>query len=151
MTPLRDSTAMLGDRAALRTVLAHDGYLYLRGMIPAAELLCARSVVATELATAGWIHDQTGEDLSVRPEALHAARGQVDAMFARVFALEPVHRLAHGEAVLRLMSGLLGDPLLVHPRPFVRLVLPKTTEPVDTTTAAHQDFVSQQGTEDTLT
>ena len=34
MVPFRDSTAVLGDTAALQGRLARDGYLFIRGLIP---------------------------------------------------------------------------------------------------------------------
>src|SRR5262249_23881202 len=79
------------------------------------------------------------------------AHGELAQVTHASFRLEAVHALLQSPALRALMQVFLDGPLFLHPRPFTRIIPPVEPGHPDTTTAAHQDYVSQQGTERTLT
>lgn len=68
--------------------------------------------------------------------------------YAAIQRLESFHRLAFSPGLLRLLEGLLGSPVVVHPAKIVRVIWPGLDELV---TRPHQDFPYIQGSADTLT
>jgi hypothetical protein len=114
LQPLEDSSPLLaaGDFPALRARLADDGYLYLRGALPRADVLAARQVVLDDLAARGGI--------------LVPGREAEGALNARCMAgcvpfMEGKNALTHSPAVLhvlagpplsRVMEGVLGAPVV---------------------------------------
>ena len=55
MKPLVDSTDLLTDGPALRERAARDGYVLVRGLLPAQEVEAAGAEMARTMADAGWI------------------------------------------------------------------------------------------------
>lgn len=55
---LTDSAALAGDQGALRGRLAEDGYLFFRGLLPAAEVRAAAVGVLAGLRRGGWVDDR---------------------------------------------------------------------------------------------
>ena len=51
---LADSGGLAGDPAALRARLAADGYVFLRGLLPAEKIRAAGELVAAKLRSGGW-------------------------------------------------------------------------------------------------
>src|SRR5450755_3277053 len=52
---LADASALRDDPAALRRRLAEDGYLFFRGLLPAAEVGAAADCVLAALRQGGWV------------------------------------------------------------------------------------------------
>jgi hypothetical protein len=50
-----DSTGLLGDGDALRERLARDGYLFIRGLLPAAAINAVRTRLLADAAEGGWL------------------------------------------------------------------------------------------------
>lgn len=57
--PYTDSTGLLAERARLVDRLADEGYLYLRNVLPAAEVARVRHQVLALAAGAGWLRTRT--------------------------------------------------------------------------------------------
>jgi hypothetical protein len=55
MDELADSRPLRRDPDALRRRLADDGYLFFRGLLPAAEISAAAAAVLAELCRGGWV------------------------------------------------------------------------------------------------
>jgi hypothetical protein len=55
---LADSTSLLNDQGGLRRRLAGDGYLFFRGLLPAAEVRAAGDAVLDRLRSGGWADDR---------------------------------------------------------------------------------------------
>ena len=54
MDELADSRGLAGDPAALRARLAEDGYVFLRGLLPADRVRAAGELIAATLHAGGW-------------------------------------------------------------------------------------------------
>ncbi len=155
--PLRDSTALLDDGAALRVRAAEDGYLFFRTLLPASAILAVRADVLAVVKRHGWL--QPGQDAlggvlqpdafaAVPESAMRTGIGVSIAMYEDVQKLESVHRLPHHPHLLAVFERLFDTPVLVHPRHIVRMI---TSHPAMVPTPMHQDYPLIQGTSGTWT
>ena len=149
---LSDATALAGDPDALRGRLASEGYLWLRGLLPAGEVTEVRAAITTALDAAGWLADGS-DPAEARPgPGFRHERAQVDDAYLAGYELlqrvQRFHELAHHPALVGLAAGILDAPVLAHPRKIVR-----ASPPDDDAfrTPAHQDYRLIQGTVDVLT
>jgi ectoine hydroxylase-related dioxygenase (phytanoyl-CoA dioxygenase family) len=145
---LTDSTRLLGDGHALHARLAEDGYVFLRGLLPTDTVQTVRAGVGATLDDAGWLARSSTADAPIPTDAAvrEGRPGYFDA-YVGIQRLQSFHELAHHPAVLSVMDGIVGEPLLVHPRKIARTSLPHDDE----YTPPHQDYRLIQGTVDTLT
>jgi ectoine hydroxylase-related dioxygenase (phytanoyl-CoA dioxygenase family) len=135
----------------LRRSMTEDGYLVVRGAVPAEDVRAVRQALVGVLAGAGLVEHSTGDMVAARdPQATVDVHGD-PALFAQLYSLELLHRLPHHPRLLALASVLLGDgEVLVHPRPALRAVFPGTPHAIGAT-SAHQDLLGMQGTPDAYT
>jgi ectoine hydroxylase-related dioxygenase (phytanoyl-CoA dioxygenase family) len=123
----------------LKESLALRGYALIRQVIPQSDVDAVLADVADVLASAGWLHP--GSSPSDRIPAEGAAHGDPDPIFKRtyqeVFNLEMFHALPHHPALKKVMQMIVGDQVLVHPKPIGRLIFPRCERLV---THAHQDY-----------
>ena len=148
MHELTDSSSLLAQPAGLRARLAQDGYLFFRGLLPVHEVEDVRRGVYAALDTAGWLAGEATLDAPVpTPAAVReGASGYFDA-YVGIQRLQAFHELAHHSALTSLLTDVLDDRLLVHPRKIARTSLPNDDE----YTRPHQDYRLIQGSVDTLT
>jgi hypothetical protein len=123
----------------LKETLALRGYALIRQLIPRSEVEAVLADVADVLFTAGWL--RSGSSPSDRIPADGAAYGDPDPIFKKtyqeVFNLELFHALPHHPALKKVMEMIVGDQVLVHPKPIGRLIFPRCERLV---THAHQDY-----------
>jgi ectoine hydroxylase-related dioxygenase (phytanoyl-CoA dioxygenase family) len=124
---------------SLQNAMESDGYLLVRGALPANNVRHLLQRITGILATAGWL--RPGSDPIEHMARAGAACGDPDPEFKRVyqqvFNLEAFHALPHHPALQRAMKMLTGERLLVHPKPIGRLIFPDCER---LTVHAHQDF-----------
>ena len=155
--PFADSTHLLDDPPTLRARAEEDGYLFLRGLLPAEEVLRLRADELAVVQRHGW--RRAGQDAlggGIDVEAINRVpdadmRGDIGvsaAAYDDVQKLESMHRLPHHPRLLRLYRTLFGRDVLVHPRHIARMITPhRCMAP----TPPHQDFPLIQGTTNTWT
>lgn len=151
MRPFRDSTAIRNDGAALAARVAEDGYLFLPGLIPAADILAARRRMVEMLDAAGWLQRSGPDDLAAvtRPEAFVLDTDPVATdLVLRQSVLAEVLAIQHHPALLGLFERLYGEPVLPLPRVLVRNMFPRAEEH---TTPQHQDYPHVQGSRRLIT
>ena len=123
----------------LKEALSLRGYALVRQVIPRSDVEAVLGDVADVLSRAGWL--RPGSPASDRIPAEGASYGDPDPIFKRtyqeVFNLERFHALPHHPALKKVMEMIVGDQVLVHPKPIGRLIFPRCERLV---THAHQDY-----------
>ncbi len=115
------------------------GYALIRGVIPQDAVRSVLADVTNVLSAAQWL--RAGIDPLDRIPEHGAAYGDPDPLFKRVyqevFNLESFHALPHQPALRSVMKMLVGDEVLVHPKPIGRLIFPNCERLV---VHPHQDY-----------
>jgi hypothetical protein len=143
---LADSRGLAGDPAALRARLAADGYVFLRGLLPADPVRAAGDRVAAELRAGGW---SAAGSPALKPgagplEAL-ADPSYRAAVMSRAFNALPY--LASLRATVR---GVLGPGAFSYPVKVLRAVAPESLSARTTGRYIHCDYLGA-GVQDMLT
>jgi ectoine hydroxylase-related dioxygenase (phytanoyl-CoA dioxygenase family) len=142
--PMRDSTDLLGDPAALQQRLDEDSYLYFRAVLDTDKLMTLRRRILLTLADQGWVRRTP---YLMRGVAISPPVREGDEDFLRVYdevqRLEEFHTLAHDEALTDIMRQVLGESAFPHPLKIARLGFPAHYE---VSTPPHQDYPNNQGT-----
>ena len=136
----------------LRDRYDEHGYLFLRDVLPASEVLALRHDILRLLDGQGWIdrdHPLTDgvvdhDGFARTPDDVVRHKGLVvgEQVYGQIYRLESFHRLAHHPNLLLACRALLGSEVLVHPRTIARVMIPS---PRVHATPAHQDFIHVQG------
>lgn len=150
MNPFVDSTKLMADGAALAERMRRDGYLFLRRLLPRADVAAVQRQVGEVARADGWLKadrpvgeamaDLSGFCVDPDPTYLKTLR--------RINRLESYHGLKHHPRLIDLFERMLGGPILPHPRVLMRNIFPAREE---YTTKAHQDFPNVQGTTEVFT
>lgn len=151
MRQFTDSSSIAGDPGAMKKRLDEEGYLFFRGLLPDEPVLQVRRQVIDIISARGWLAPDSDSLTGIAgPQARREDHHDPDWLdaYTVIQALQSFHELGHHPVLTSLMASLLGDPLLVHPRKMLRVMLP---ELVDDTTPVHQDYRVVQGTVDVLT
>jgi ectoine hydroxylase-related dioxygenase (phytanoyl-CoA dioxygenase family) len=139
MKPFREFEANEVTPDALRLAMERDGYMLIRGVLPRAPVDQLLGDVTRVIQAAGWL--ERGHDPMERMANAGAACGDPDPGFKRtyqeVFNLPAFHALPHHLELNRVMKMLVGDRVLVHPKPIGRLIFPQCDR---LTVHAHQDY-----------
>lgn len=136
--------------SVLAVRLERDGYLFLPGLLPAAEVANVQRQVGEIIREAGWLR----RDVPVAASLAEPAGFCVDPepayveVLRKINRLQDYHALKHHMNLITLFTALLGGPILPHPRVLGRNIWPD--QPAFTT-KAHQDFPNVQGTEEVYT
>lgn len=129
------------DRTAdiLQAEINSKGYVLIRDLLPQSAVSSVLHEVTKVLAAAGWLSAE--HEPWERVAQVGAACGDPDPAFKRVyqqvFNLEAFHSLPHHPALREVMQMLVGQEVLVHPKPIGRLIFPNCERLV---THAHQDY-----------
>jgi hypothetical protein len=142
LRPFTDSTALVEDGKALAARIEHDGYLFLRGVLPRAAVMDVRAQVLDLAARGGWIRRDRplAEGLADLSRACKDPEPAYLEVFNPIWKLEALHRLKHHQSLVGVFERMFGEPALVHPLLVQRNIFPHT-EHFDFTTGAHQDRV----------
>ena len=128
----------------LKEELGSRGYVLIRGLLPLAELNNLLREITQILSNAGWL--LPSHDPLERIVDIGAACGDPDPSFKRtyqeVFNLESFHALPHHPALKLIMKMLVGEQILIHPKPIGRLIFPHCER---LTVRPHQDFRFMSG------
>jgi len=144
MKPIHEVQARDLTSRLLREELNSRGYVLIRGILPSVDLSNLLGEVAQVLSNAGWLLPSY-DPLECIAD-ISAACGDPDPSFKRtyqeVFNLESFHALPHHVALKRVMNMLVGEQVLVHPKPIGRLIFPHCEQ---LTVHAHQDYRFMSG------
>jgi ectoine hydroxylase-related dioxygenase (phytanoyl-CoA dioxygenase family) len=123
----------------LRDQIESRGYVLIRDLLPRQAVTAVLRDVTEVLSEAGWL--LSDHDPMERFARTAAACGDPDPIFKQVyqqvFNLESFHALPHQPALLKVMEMLVGEEVLIHPKPIGRLIFPNCERLV---VHAHQDY-----------
>ena len=140
---LQEHNALLDNPQALRQQMANDGFLFFRGLLPAAEIAALRRQILQICDNNGWIAPGTElmdgiADPSADAMEPFCGVGVPPAAYGDVQCLESFHRLAHNPRLVAMLGQLFDETVLVHALKIARLMIPaKGNAP----TPAHQDHI----------
>jgi ectoine hydroxylase-related dioxygenase (phytanoyl-CoA dioxygenase family) len=150
MKPFHEVQASDLGSHSLQDEVASKGYLLIRNLLPQHALSQALGDITRILYSAGWL--VRDDDPLERMADIGAACGDPDPSFQRtyqsVFNLESFHALPHHPALKQVMSSLVGEKILIHPKPIGRLIFPRCERLVN---HGHRDFGSMNGDSDCFT
>lgn len=139
MNPFHELQACDATPHFLKQEIKTKGYVFIRNLVPRDYLSQVLGDISRILDRAGWL--LPGYDPLERVANLNAACGDPDPFFKhvyqQVFNLESFHSLPHHPVLRRVMTMVVGDRLLVHPKPIGRLIFPNCERLV---VHAHQDY-----------
>jgi ectoine hydroxylase-related dioxygenase (phytanoyl-CoA dioxygenase family) len=142
--PFRNHHACDLNPDAMQAEIASHGYVLIRGLLSRDYVDVLLGEIAQILYAAGWLLPE--QDPRERMADNSAACGDPDPSFKRVyqeiFNLESFHALPHHPALKQAMRMLVGDQLLVHPKPIGRIIFPDCERLV---VRPHQDFRFMNG------
>ena len=113
MDELADSGGRPADQDALRRRLAADGYLFFRGLLPAAEVRAAADSVLGRLRQGGWV-DARGVP-SAQQRALNTMEALGDPAFRAAIASPAFNRIPYLPQLRDLMRKILGPQAFCYP------------------------------------
>jgi len=129
---------------SLQEEIRNRGYALIRGLIPRSDVTSVLGGIARILSDAGWLLPSL-DPLEHMANGT-AACGDPDPSFKRtyqeVFNLESFHALPHHPALKGVMEMLVGEQVLIHPKPIGRLIFPNCDS---LTVHAHQDYRFMSG------
>ena len=144
MKPFHELQACDVTSHSLQDEIASRGYLLVRGLLPHDALRPLLSEITQVFHSTGWLLPD--HDPLERIADTSAACGDPDPSFKRtyhhIFNLESFHALPHHPALKQVMSMLVGEQLLIHPKPIGRLIFPHCERLVN---HAHQDYRFMDG------
>ena len=150
MRQFLDSSPIANDGEQLKDRMERDGYLFIRGLLPAQVLEELRLQFLEIALQVGWLKKGAPlaagladlEGFCVEPEPQYMEK------YHHMYCLPEFHALQHRTELVALLERVLGEPVLPHPRLIGRTIFPQRQA---YTTPAHQDFIPIQGTADTYT
>src|ERR1700744_104123 len=126
MKPFREIPASQLPSFSLPNEMKARGYVLMRGVLPVEDVARMLGEITRIVAAAGWL--LPGQSPEERLADVRAACGDPDPAFKRVyeqiFNLQAFHAFAHHPTLRQVMHQLVGQELLVHPKPIGRLIFP---------------------------
>jgi Phytanoyl-CoA dioxygenase (PhyH) len=139
MKPFDEVEASVMAPRTLRSAIRQKGYILIRRLLPRDAVNQLLAEITQILSASGWL--LSGHDPMERFADIAAACGDPDPGFKQtyqeVFNLAALHALPHHPELKRAMKMIVGDRLLIHPKPIGRLIFPNCER---LTVHAHQDY-----------
>jgi hypothetical protein len=145
---LSPANALLGDPDALRRRLADDGYLFFRGLLPAARIQTAAEAVTAALRRGGWI--DAGGMASAEQRALNSMEALGDPAFRAAITSPAFNRIPYLTELRRTIQSVLAPQAFSYPVKVLRAVYPERPPRVARGRYVHQDY-GVSGVQDMLT
>ena len=148
MDELADSTSLLNDQDGLRRQLADEGYLFFRGLLPAAEVRTVGAAVLHRLRSGGWADDRGIPTLP--PRAVNSMDALADPAFRAAMAGAAFNRLPYLPPLRTVIRRILGSRAFSYPAKVLRAVYPEHPRARPRGRYIHYDY-GVSGVQDMLT
>jgi hypothetical protein len=150
MKPFRTIAAKDLDSVSLKSEMEIYGYVFIRDLMPKGDLEPLLSDMIGIASDESWtIEGAAPSDRTANPAmACFDPDPNYKRALNRAFSLERLHALTHHPALTDVMKRLVGPRLLVHPKPFARIVFPNYEAALF---HAHQDNSGIGGSSDSYT
>jgi len=150
MKPFRNMKAGNLESVVLKEQMDVHGYVLVRDLLPSRDLNPLLGEITGMLSGAGWLEPNC--DPIQRTASASAACADGDPTYKptrdEIFGFQSLHALPHHPLLQRLMKLLVGEHLLIHPKPEMRLIFPNFEHGI---IHAHQDHTSVAGDEESFT
>ncbi len=144
---LTDSRELFGDWQALRSRIAADGYVFMRGLLDPDEVGAIGRSGLGHLQSTGWT-ESGGDPVAAPPRVpVHAVRmldAFTDPGYRRILADPDFNRLAFESPLAELMGQILGPAGFCYPLKVPRIVYPTSLVPQQPGNVIHKDYRSVQ-------
>jgi hypothetical protein len=137
------------DPASLCAIMAEQGYLFFRRLIPAPDILRVRRAVLEHCAAADWLDPAADLEEGITragSPALTEGMPPYMAVYRKVLRTALFHDFPLLPPLMQVAGMLLQAEVLAHPRRIGRITWPNFTE---ATTPPHQDHFYIRGSVDT--
>jgi len=148
MDELADSAGLQHEPDALRRRLVQDGYLFFRGLLPAAPVHQAAAGVRAELGRGGWLDSDGGPSADRR--ALNSAEALGDPAFRAAVTRPEFNQIPYLAQLRLLVRTVLGPRAFSYPAKVLRAVYPERPPGVARGRYIHHDY-AVSGVQDMLT
>jgi hypothetical protein len=145
---LADSGALIGDAGGLRRRLADDGYLFFRGLLPAAQVRAIGQAVLEELRAGGWVDDRAIP--SIQPRAVNSMDALADPAFRAAMFGPAFNQIPYLTALRQVIRRVLGPEAFSYPAKVLRAVYPERPQARPRGRYIHYDY-GVAGVQDMLT
>ena len=145
---LVDSGAYRTDAGRLRRQLASDGYVFVRGLLPAADVRAAYAGVTEQLRRGGWIDDH--DQPLPPPDAVNFREALANPAFRRAIVSRDFNRLVYLGPLRAVIAEILGHSSFPYPAKVLRTVYPERPPAITRGRYIHQDYAGS-GIQDMLT
>lgn len=125
-------------QADLDMRMARDGYLLLKGAVPAADCDQLCEALLAELAPYVSVDENSGVPV-LNGEPFYETDRVWDEVYPRIQRLEEFHRFFHRQHVLDMMRRVVGADVFVYPMKMARIATPRM---LGYETPPHQDAYS---------
>jgi hypothetical protein len=145
---LADSGGLIGDADGLRRHLADDGYLFFRGLLPAAQVRAIGQAVLAELQAGGWVDDRGIP--SIQPRAVNSMDALADPAFRAAMFGPAFNQIPYLAALRQVIRRVLGPGAFSYPAKVLRAVYPERPQSRPRGRYVHYDY-GVSGVQDMLT
>jgi len=150
MKPFRTMFAKDLDSVSLKDDMETYGYVFIRDLIPKADLEQLLGDMTGIASDEGWTIEGTAPSDRIANPAMACFDPDPKYKQAanRAFRLERVHALTHHPVLTDVMKRLVGPRLLIHPKPIARMIFPNCEKAL---LHAHQDNTGIAGSSESYT
>jgi hypothetical protein len=145
---LADSGGLINDAGGLRRRLAADGYLFFRGLLPAAQVRAVGHAVLEELHAGGWVDDRAIP--SIHPRAVNSMDALTDPAFRAAMFSPAFNQIPYLPSLRQVIRSVLGPGAFSYPAKVLRAVYPERPQARPRGRYVHYDY-GASGVQDMLT
>jgi len=145
---LADSAPLIGDPGGLRRRLAAEGYLFLRGLLPAAQIQATGQAALSRLRAGGWVDEQGMP--SAEPRAVNSADALADPAFRAAVLGRRFNQVPYLTPLRQVVRQVLGPGAFSYPAKVLRAVYPERPPDRPRGRYVHYDY-GVSGVQDMLT